>query len=79
MPVEMVASPGRPGPPGKDGSPGPAGTPGAPGMPGQLGRQGRPGGQGLPGEPRRWSYVKPCDCDASVIAISLSARRALCF
>lgn len=53
MPVEMVASPGRPGPPGKDGSPGPPGTPGAPGMPGQLGRQGRPGGQGLPGEPRQ--------------------------
>lgn len=50
-PVEMVASPGRPGPPGKDGSPGAAGTPGAPGMPGQIGRQGRPGGQGPPGEP----------------------------
>lgn len=51
MPVEMVASPGRPGPPGKDGAPGNPGTPGAPGLPGQIGRQGRPGGQGLPGEP----------------------------
>lgn len=51
MPVEMVASPGRPGPPGKDGSPGTAGVPGAPGLPGQIGRQGRPGGQGPPGEP----------------------------
>lgn len=50
MPVEMVASPGRPGPPGKDGTPGSPGTPGAPGLPGQIGRQGRPGGQGLPGE-----------------------------
>lgn len=50
MPVEMVASPGRPGPPGKDGSPGNPGTPGAPGLPGQIGRQGRPGSLGPPGE-----------------------------
>lgn len=51
MPVEMVASPGRPGPPGKDGAPGNPGLPGSPGLPGQIGRQGRPGGQGPPGEP----------------------------
>lgn len=49
-PVEMAASPGRPGPPGKDGSPGSSGLPGTPGRPGHIGRQGLPGNQGMPGD-----------------------------
>lgn len=57
MPVEMVASPGRPGPPGKDGSPGVSGSPGIPGRPGQIGREGRQGPLGPPGMTKRCANV----------------------
>lgn len=56
FPVEMVASPGRPGPPGKDGLPGRPGPPGSPGMPGQIGREGR---QGVPGMRGRCCSPRP--------------------
>lgn len=64
-PVEMVASPGRPGPPGKGGSPGAPGLPGTPGRPGHIGRPGSLGSQGLPGE----SISYTCNLDVHFITL----------